>query len=109
MIRMNCLINWSWLLTIALFIPINLPAGGSERNSFKPLISYGDSPFFANKLIKLRLIPYIEAPIMRSILPGDPIKVLRIWESPNGDDWVHIQINAKDISSSQVTRGWIIA
>ena len=109
MIKFNYLINWSWLLSIALFIPVNLPAGGSERNSFEPITSQENLPFFANKSTKLRVTPYLEAPVLRRIRVGDSIKVLRIWESPNGENWLHIQIIAKGFSSNKAIRGWIIA
>ncbi len=97
------------LLSFALLAPIALPAGGASRK--KDLLSIDDctGPMLLGSSCKLRAFPSIEGTPVRSIQPGTPIRVLRIWHDQFGSDWLHIQISSiraiEDIKSAN--RGWI--
>ena len=109
MFAMTFALRWSWVLGIALFFPVALPAGGGERN--QPEISGMESrrSFFTGNNCFLKASPSALAPSLRSLQVGTPIRVLSRWQSVDGQEWLRIQIASSEIfeSSSLVRRGWI--
>ena len=98
------------LLGLALFAPIALPAGGGfdsnilylrRRSNFSPLIA-GDNCF-------LHTSPLKHAPSLRRINHGTPLKILRKWNSSNGQMWLQVELTDLEILEqlSSVRRGWI--
>ena len=106
---MTFVIRWSWLLGLALFLPVSLPAGGEER--FLPQVCrFVDSiPLLAGDCCNLRAEPSALAPSLRTIEVGTPLRVLRTWHSSNGQEWLQVQISTNEIIelSSVVRRGWV--
>ena len=109
MFGMTCALRWSWVLGIALFLPVDLPAGGGQR--FEPQVSRwkSSSSFLAGDCCHLLATPFALAPRLRTLKLGTPIRVLRRWHSPNGEEWLQVQISKNEIfqSSSAVRRGWV--
>ena len=108
---MNYFFRFSWLLLIALILPINLPAGGpidltrleiSRRKDSDPLI-VGSSCF-------LRVNPSTDSVVLRKLMHGTPIRFIRSWpSSSNGTFWVQVNIETLNLFSktNQASRGWI--
>ena len=101
--------RWSWVLGIALFFPVALPAGGGQRLQPEVCRPKGSTPFFAGYCCHLLATPFAFAPRLRTLAIGTPIRVLRSWHAPNGEEWLQVQISTHHIiqSSNVVSRGWI--
>ena len=109
MFAMTFALRWSWVLGIALFFPVALPAGGGER--YQPEIcswEYRSSLFTCNSYF-LKSSPSALAPSLRTLQVGTPIRVLRRWQSVDGKEWLQVQIASSEIFelSSLARRGWI--
>ena len=102
-------IRWSWVLGIALFLPAALPAGGGQR--FVPEVCRWKGPIslLAGDCCHLLATPFEFAPRLRTLTVGTPIRVLRSWNAPSGEEWLHVQISTNEIinSSIDVRRGWV--
>ena len=109
MFVMNFALRWSWLLGIALFLPLALPA--RDRDSLQPEICYSEysNPIVISSYCSLKGSPFIYAPNLRSLDIGTPLKVLRRWTSEDGQEWTHVQLasNERMEFSSLVRRGWL--
>ena len=109
MLTMTFALRWSWVLGIALFLPVALPAGGGER--YKSAISLredGDS-LFAGDCCVLQVSPFAVAPSLCKLRVGTPLRVLRSWQSTDKSEWLQVQIASSEIIelSSSVRRGWL--
>ena len=69
-------IRWGWLLTIALFIPISLPAGGVQTRLEEDFHSFYSSQSIAGNLCEFRVSPSSSSKVLRQISLGTPIKIL---------------------------------
>ena len=97
------------MLGIALFLPAALPAGGGTRFQPKVCRFTGPIPFLSGDCCDLLATPSSFAPSLRTLEIGTPLRVLRTWQAPNGEDWLQVQIatNAFIELSSSVRRGWV--
>ena len=103
-------IRWTWVLGIALFLPVALPAGGGEHLETKKICRFqGSLPFLADNCCDLLATPLALAPSLRTLEIGTPLRVLRSWQAPDGDEWLQVQITSNTFIdfSSPVRRGWI--
>ena len=71
--------------------------------------SDGSGPMFAGDNCELKPIPSAESPSLRFVEAGTPIRILRSWQGPDGNYWLHVQILSFQVSEivGQATRGWV--
>ena len=110
MLGINFVLRWSWVLGVALFLPVALPAGGGEvfssesshTQTLHPLILLEPSS-------SLKTSPFSNAPDLRNLDIGTPLNVLRAWEDSDGKQWLQVKIASNQIMefSSFARRGWI--
>tara|TARA_B100000700_G_scaffold322570_1_gene424397 strand:+ start:1257 stop:1583 length:327 start_codon:yes stop_codon:yes gene_type:complete len=100
------LLGWGLLLAFALFAPVSLPAGGGSQSKYLICRTNDDRTIFAGENCYLRASPSIESPSLRTLHFGTPIKVLRIWHSPDGDYWLQVKLNSIQLSELPI-RGWV--
>lgn len=99
--------RWIWVLGFALIAPAGLPAGGADwrtpelrrRQSGDPLLSEGSCDGV------LRTSPHHRAPCLRPLSAGAPLRLLRVWQQPDGERWLHVEA-AADAGSAR--RGWLV-
>jgi hypothetical protein len=100
--------RWGALLAFALLGPVGLPAGGSDpkqstvrrrQTCFEPLLSLDFD--------HLRASPIANAPRLAPLPLGEPLRVLRRWRSPDGQDWLKVEMRSADLIGTM--RGWIPA
>ncbi len=101
--------RWGWLLIIALFIPISLPAGGVQKNLNEVFRSYSSPQTLAGGACSFRSSPSTSAIILRKVSLGTPIHILRKSDSPDGESWLYVQISSFPLLevNYQPKRGWI--
>ena len=103
-------IRWGWLLGIALCAPAALPAGGGQRKLPGLQLQQSTSePFVAESKYVLCASPMAQAPRLRIIEVGTPIKILDHFQSDEGLSWLRIkllQANFLD-NSSYPKHGWV--
>jgi len=107
---MRFLLRWWWVLVLALFAPVSLPAGGgTDRNKVQILRKDVSGSFFAGNSCFLRPSPFIGVSSIRKINIGTPVKVLHSWKSADGRNWLHIELSSSEMLnfSTAVRRGWI--
>ncbi len=107
---MKFFLHWGCLLIFALVAPIALPAGGVRRDEMKIVINKEVQFCFAGGSCELLTSPYSSAIALRKISSGTPIRIIRFWNSHEGDQWAQVQLkntNFVDFSSSSPSRGWI--
>jgi hypothetical protein len=98
--------TWAALLGIALFAPAALPAGGAERRM--PEVRRRESPLeplLNPTRCSLRASPRSQAPPLRSLEAGVPLRVLRTWVEPGGRRWVRVAALG---SGGRASRGWLL-
>lgn len=99
-------LTWAALLGFALFAPAALPAGGAERRL--PELRRRESaqePLLSLKNCSLLASPRCQAPVLTSLEPGIPMRVLRTWLEPGGRRWLQV---ATAGPSGRHTRGWLL-
>jgi len=103
------LLGWGLLLSFALLAPISLPAGGASQSTIAIRRSDGIGPILAGGNCNLRASPSVDAPSLRILQAGTPIRVLRIWSCPDGNHWVQIKILSFELVEviDSPTRGWV--
>ena len=108
---MTFALSWSWFLGIALFFPIALPAGGGERSDIEKFsLKLSSNCFvYAGDSCTLQSSPSSNAPSLRTVRSGTPLKPLRRWKSAEQKDWIQVQIASNEImeSPSLARRGWL--
>ena len=107
---MNFAFRWSWILGLALFLPVSLPAGGLEIK--KTVISRSiirSNSYIHSDSCFLQVSPFAFSPTLRLVRCGTPLEVLRTWQSPNGKTWLHVQIASHELieTNSLARRGWL--
>tara|TARA_Y100001968_G_scaffold314434_1_gene339782 strand:- start:22351 stop:22686 length:336 start_codon:yes stop_codon:yes gene_type:complete len=109
MSSLSSLLGWSLLLSFALLGPVTLPAGGASLSRNFLRRSEEGGPVFAGTLCQLRSSPSSDAPALRIIPAGTPVRVLRRWQGPEGNEWFQVQILSFDFDQlvGSVTRGWV--
>ncbi|MEB3308310.1 MAG: SH3 domain-containing protein [Cyanobacteriota bacterium] len=92
--------RWAALLGLALLAPVGLPAGGAERrpmelrrreNSRDPLIP--EAP------MQLQTAPDRQAPVLRAVKAGQPLRLLHRWLASDGRSWYRVELDGQ--------RGWL--
>ena len=106
---MTFALRWSWVLGIALFCPVALPAGGGERYKLEIRRLTPVNSLLTGDCWVLKAGPYPLAPSLRTLQLGTPLRVLRIWHGAHGEEWLQVQITSNEIVelTSVVRRGWI--
>ena len=106
---MTSAFHWGWVLGIALFLPVALPAGGASKAANICELDSHYSSFMAGHSCVLHSSPSDFATSLRTVEIGTPLKVLRNWQTSNGEEWLQVQINTNRLIefSCSVTRGWI--
>jgi hypothetical protein len=98
--------TWATLLGLALFAPAALPAGGADRRL--PEVRRRESPLdplLNASRCELRTSPRSQAPPLRSLEPGVPMRVLGSWVEPGGRRWLRVAAAAE---VGQPSRGWLL-
>ncbi|WP_414153500.1 SH3 domain-containing protein [Prochlorococcus sp. MIT 1307] len=105
---MTYVFRWSWLLGIALFFPVALPAGGGQLYQPKICRCFASTPLLAGNCCLLKASPSIFAPSLRTISVGTPLRVLRSWKAADGKEWLQVNIATNQIMElSSGRRGWL--
>tara|TARA_B100000029_G_C16869384_1_gene702488 strand:- start:43 stop:378 length:336 start_codon:yes stop_codon:yes gene_type:complete len=109
MMSITFVLRWSWVLGMALFLPVSLPAGGLPRNQIGVLRADTSRFLFAGDSCVFQVSPFVIAPSLCTVEIGTPLRVLRSWKSADGKDWLHVQIssNYRIESPLSIRRGWI--
>ena len=103
-------LRWGWLLGIALLGPIALPAGGAQLVIPQVRFRKPSDPWLSTKAARLRATPLQNAPIVRTVRVGTPLKIVRRWHGSDGKEWVYVQISlTDDLRVNSVRNGWIDA
>ncbi len=91
--------------------PISLPAGGAaiDKNLIQIRRYSNFSPLIACENCFLQVSPLDEAPLLRKLDKGTPLRFLRTWTSPEGQMWLQVQISTCEILDQPELgrRGWI--
>ena len=109
MLSITGAIRWSWVLGIALFLPVALPAGGSDTFPSDHLCTARPNPLLLVDNSCLQASPYSSSPILRTLEIGTPLNILRTWQASDGKKWLQVRIASNEIIelSSSARRGWI--
>ena len=93
--------RWAWMLSMALLLPIGLPAGGARLESSKSRQRQPGDPLLAAQATSLRCEPLANAPQVLSLPTGQPLQGLVRWHdgknlwlrvtSCQGRGWVRIR------------------
>ena len=99
---------WRWVavLGLALVAPAALPAGGGDRRQpeVRRRQQGGSEPLLNAMTMTLHCAPRCQAPVLRSLEPGVPLRVLRSWLAPNGRRWLQVEAAA----AAGTSRGWLL-
>lgn len=92
--------RWAWMLSMALLLPIGLPAGGARLESSKSRQRQPGDPLLAAQATGLRREPLVNAPQVLPLPIGQPLQGLVRWydgqylwlrvASRQGRGWVRI-------------------
>ena len=102
-------VRWSWLLGVALLAPAALPAGGADRRLPEVRRRDGGGPLISGSHDLLHASPRVNAPSLRRLDLGTPLRVLRRWRCENGEEWLQVQV-ASTVGTEHpgaVQRGWM--
>lgn len=90
--------RWAWMLSMALLLPIGLPAGGARLEPGQSRQRQFGDPLLAAKTTGLRREPLVGAPQVVLLPIGQPLQGLVRWH--DGQDlWLRV--------TSCQGRGWI--
>lgn len=90
--------RWAWMLSMALLLPIGLPAGGARLESGKSRQRQPGDPLLAAQATSLRREPLVGAPQGLPLPIGTPLQGLMRWH--DGQDlWLRV--------TSCQGRGWV--
>lgn len=95
------------VLGFALIAPAALPAGGADRRAVEVRRRQSQDPLLLNQSLALRCAPQQQAPALARLPAGEPLRLLRRWQSPEGQQWLQVQAASGTGVGSR--RGWIPA
>ena len=87
---------WRWvaLLGFALFAPVSLPAGGADRRPAEVRRRLPTEPLLSSEwATALHCAPDQEAPVLKRLQSGAPLRVLRHWWAPSGCRWLQVEVS----------------
>ena len=90
--------RWAWMLSMALLLPIGLPAGGARLESSKARQRQPGDPLLAAQATGLRREPLVSAPQVLPLSIGTPLQGLVRWHDGR-DLWLRV--------TSRQGRGWV--
>jgi hypothetical protein len=94
------------ILGFALLLPASLPAGGADRLPLElRRRQSGRDPLVVPFAALLRSAPRHEAPPLQRLTSGQPMRVLRSWQSPSGRRWFQVSVASAGLGNVQ--RGWL--
>jgi hypothetical protein len=93
------------LLGFALFAPASLPAGAGDRRQPEVRRRQAREPWLSTRPMALHCAPRCQAPVLRSLEPGVPLRVLRSWLAPNGRRWLQVEAT----TAAGPSRGWLLS
>ena len=100
------LMRWVAVLGLALIAPAALPAGGGDRH--QPVVRRrqqgSGEPLLNAMTMALHCAPRCQAPVVRNLEPGVPLRVLRSWLAPNGRRWLQVEAS----TAAGPSRGWLL-
>ena len=94
-------LRWVALLAFALFAPIGLPAGGSERRQAEVRRRCSSEPLLSTSRGCLQAAPERQAPVLAQVPVDSSIEVLRSWRNQRGERWLQVKVASR--------RGWMVA
>ncbi|MEN9766227.1 MAG: hypothetical protein RLZZ32_187 [Cyanobacteriota bacterium] len=92
-------LRWGAVLAFALFGPIGLPAGGSERRPLELRRRASAEPLMSSGRACLQVSPDRRAPALAHLPAHVPLRVLRRWQTADGEQWLQVEAESR--------RGWI--
>ncbi len=108
---MAIVFQWSWLLAIALFGPASLPVGGAQFDIPNIRRRASSEPLLVTKKCSLYSSPCKSAPAITSLPIGTPMKILRVWVTSQGKEWIHVQVMSDNMKKSTISNdlrnGWV--
>ncbi len=90
--------RWAWILSMALLLPIGLPAGGARLKLSQSRQRQPGEPLLAAHATSLRREPLVSAPQMLPLPVGQPLQGLVRWH-----DGQHLWLRV----TSRQGRGWV--
>ena len=100
-------IVWTWLLGIALVVPTTLPAGGAQESIIEHRKNNVGSPIIALNDFNLLSSASKNSSILIHVKAGTPVKVLKIWDSNDGETWLLVNISIQNLNQLFYKRGWV--
>ena len=100
-------IVWTWLLGIALVVPTTLPAGGAQESIIQNRKNNVGSPIIALKDFNLLSSASKNSSILTRVKAGTPVKILKIWDSSDREQWLLVHISIQDFNQIFYKRGWV--
>ena len=100
-------IVWSWVLVVSLVIPTTLPAGGGQKLVIQYRENNIGSPLIALKEFNLLSSAAADSSVLTKIKAGTPVHVLKVWDCPNGGQWLLVNTISQSFNQLFSKRGWV--
>lgn len=99
---------WSlFVVVVALFAPIDLPAGGVDRRpAMHRVRKLSRGHLLTTHSTSISVSPDSQAPSLDPLDAGEPLYILRYWLSPSQRTWAQVEYKTQR-SLLLVKRGWI--
>lgn len=109
MANINSFFKSGLILIVALIMPVSLPAGAGEISKNKSIYSESSYNLLAGSRCYIHSSPFLNSPVLRTLPVGTPLRIVRLWEGDEGQDWAHIHVKSLDVSSTIgiPSKGWI--
>jgi len=101
--------RWAALLGFALIAPVSLPAGGADRRQPEVRRRQAGDPLLSSGVRSLQASPERQAPALARLSADEPLRVLRRWQSPAGEQWLQVEAAAAPAGLAPARRGWLAA
>ena len=97
--------RWATLLGLALLAPAGLPAGGADPRLPQVRRRLSQAEPWLSEGQFLRAAPATQAPALRPLDQGVPLRVMRCWLSPSGRLWLQVEVSGA--AAGRANRGWL--